>query len=154
MGHICRILVPLCLLATAVSTLRVYPHQLAYFNEFAGGPENGYKHLLHSNLNWGQDLGLLRDWMKLHNIAPAEVGFYMQFQSSMRIYCGVSPSQGRHPGKEWQVWSVSARDVSLLDLKSLDAQPRRRIARIGYGMWGVGVGVCSTDRNHQLPEDN
>lgn len=52
----CRLLVFGSLLATAASSLSVYPHQLAYFNELAGGPKSGYKHLLHSNLEWGQDL--------------------------------------------------------------------------------------------------
>ena len=37
---------------------------LAYFNEFAGGPKNGYKHLLDSNLDWGQDLPLLAEYLK------------------------------------------------------------------------------------------
>jgi len=64
---ICRILVVLCLLATITSTLRVYPHQLAYFNEAAGGPENGWKHLLHSNLDWGQDFQLLSNWIEIHH---------------------------------------------------------------------------------------
>lgn len=44
------------LLWTAASTLAVYPHQLAYFNELAGGPEDGYRHLLGSSFDWGQDL--------------------------------------------------------------------------------------------------
>jgi hypothetical protein len=51
----CRILIGCALLATIASTLRVYPHQLAYFNEAAGGPQNGHRHLLHSNLDLGQD---------------------------------------------------------------------------------------------------
>ena len=50
------LLVALALLWTAFSTLSVYPHQLAYFNELAGGPEEGHRHLLGSNLDWGQDL--------------------------------------------------------------------------------------------------
>jgi hypothetical protein len=54
------------LLATIASTLRVYPHQLAYFNELAGGPENGHRHLLHSNLDWGQDLLLVKEWCRSH----------------------------------------------------------------------------------------
>jgi len=33
MAMCCRILIPLCLLATITSTLQVYPHQLTYFNE-------------------------------------------------------------------------------------------------------------------------
>jgi len=47
------------------SALFAYPHELAYFNEMVGGPRNGYRHLLGSNLDWGQDLLLLRDWMKV-----------------------------------------------------------------------------------------
>ena len=40
----------------AVSVARVHPHYLAYFNEPAGGPANGYRLLVDSNLDWGQDL--------------------------------------------------------------------------------------------------
>jgi hypothetical protein len=39
-----------------VGTVRIFPHYLAYFNELVGGPKNGYKCLLDSNLDWGQDL--------------------------------------------------------------------------------------------------
>jgi hypothetical protein len=64
MKHACRLLIVTLLLGTAVSTLRNYPHELAYFNEAAGGPENGHRHLLHSNLDWGQDLLFLRDLLE------------------------------------------------------------------------------------------
>ena len=37
---------------------------LAYFNEFAGGAKNGYKHLVDSNLDWGQDLPLLAKYVE------------------------------------------------------------------------------------------
>ena len=37
---------------------------LAYFNEFAGGSKNGYKHLVDSNLDWGQDLPLLASYLE------------------------------------------------------------------------------------------
>jgi 4-amino-4-deoxy-L-arabinose transferase-like glycosyltransferase len=44
-----------------VGTLSIFPNYLAYFNELVGGPKNGYKCLLDSNLDWGQDLpGLAR----------------------------------------------------------------------------------------------
>lgn len=62
----CRVLVAGSLMATIVSTLSVYPHSLAYFNEAAGGPENGEKHLLHSNLDWGQDLYYVIDLQRRH----------------------------------------------------------------------------------------
>lgn len=37
---------------------------LAYFNEFAGGSKNGYKYLVDSNLDWGQDLPLLAAYLE------------------------------------------------------------------------------------------
>jgi hypothetical protein len=46
----------------AVTSLSVYPNHLAYFNLAVGGPENGPKYLLDSNLDWGQDLLKLRRW--------------------------------------------------------------------------------------------
>jgi hypothetical protein len=41
------------------SSIWVYPHSLAYFNESVGGPQNGPGHLLGSNIDWGQDLRYL-----------------------------------------------------------------------------------------------
>ncbi|MCS7179406.1 MAG: glycosyltransferase family 39 protein, partial [Anaerolineae bacterium] len=38
----------------ALSTLRMAPHYLAYFNELAGGPNNGWRYLADSNTDWGQ----------------------------------------------------------------------------------------------------
>jgi len=39
----------------AVGSIIIHPHYLAYFNEFIGGPKNGYKYLADSNIDWGQD---------------------------------------------------------------------------------------------------
>ena len=44
------------------SSIRVCPVSLTYFNELAGGPQNGYRHLLGSNLDWGQSLIALKKW--------------------------------------------------------------------------------------------
>ena len=57
-------LIPILLVAwQALSALRIYPHYLAYFNDIVGGPEKGYKYLVDSNLDWGQDLPALRDYL-------------------------------------------------------------------------------------------
>jgi len=45
------------------SSLKIHPHYLAYFNEIAGGPENGWKHLIDSNIDWGQDLKSLKKYL-------------------------------------------------------------------------------------------
>ena len=56
MFRVCRAIVITSLLATATSSLSVYPHELVYFNEFSGGAAHGHHLLLHSNLDWGQGL--------------------------------------------------------------------------------------------------
>lgn len=38
----------------AVSVIRVFPWEIAYFNELVGGPSNGYRYLADSNVDWGQ----------------------------------------------------------------------------------------------------
>jgi hypothetical protein len=48
------------------SSLWVYPHSLSYFNEIAGGPAHGNRHLHNSNVDWGQDLVYLREWLERH----------------------------------------------------------------------------------------
>lgn len=45
------------------STISIYPHYLEYFNEIVGGPENGYKYLLDSNLSWAQDDFYVEDYI-------------------------------------------------------------------------------------------
>ena len=55
--------------AAVVSTASVaaaYPHWLSYFSPLAGGPTRGADHLLDSNVDWGQDLLALRDWLAEH----------------------------------------------------------------------------------------
>jgi 4-amino-4-deoxy-L-arabinose transferase-like glycosyltransferase len=51
------------LLWATISSLFVYPHSLSYFNELVGGPSRGASHLIHSNIDWGQDLFLLKAWL-------------------------------------------------------------------------------------------
>lgn len=46
-----------------ISSLQNSPHHLSYFNEAAGGSGNGHRILCDSNVDWGQDLLLLRDWL-------------------------------------------------------------------------------------------
>lgn len=41
----------------------IWPHYLSYFNEVAGGPSKGYRSLVDSNLDWGQDLKQLKRWL-------------------------------------------------------------------------------------------
>jgi len=59
-----------------VNAARIHPHHLAYFNEFVGGPENGYRYLVDSNLDWGQDLKGLKAYMDAHGIDTIKLSYF------------------------------------------------------------------------------
>ena len=58
------------------SSAITYPHYLAYFNEIAGGPENGHRVLIDSNLDWGQDLKGLKLWMDRHRQKDIQFSYF------------------------------------------------------------------------------
>ncbi|MFH1401948.1 MAG: glycosyltransferase family 39 protein [Parcubacteria group bacterium] len=51
-----------------ISVVSIYPHFLAYFNESVGGPDKGYLYVVDSNLDWGQDLKRLKDWVNANDV--------------------------------------------------------------------------------------
>lgn len=57
-------------------SLRVYPDYLTFFNELAGGPKNGYRYLVDSNLDWGQDLKGLKRWMDNHKVGNIRLAYF------------------------------------------------------------------------------
>jgi 4-amino-4-deoxy-L-arabinose transferase-like glycosyltransferase len=61
------------LLAT---TLWIHPHYLSYFNRIAGGPQNGYKVLTDSNIDWGQDLIRLKEWMVANDVPAVNLAWF------------------------------------------------------------------------------
>ncbi|WP_428936961.1 glycosyltransferase family 39 protein [Fontivita pretiosa] len=59
------IIVALMILAL-LETAWVHPDYLAFFNTLVGGPGNGDRYLLDSNLDWGQDQARARRWLAEH----------------------------------------------------------------------------------------
>jgi len=70
-----RVVLAVLLLWNVGSALAIYPHHLAYFNELAGGPQNGYKCMLDSNLDWGQDLPALKKYLDEHKIGRIKLAY-------------------------------------------------------------------------------
>jgi hypothetical protein len=56
--------------------IAVHPHYLAYFNQFVGGPQSGYRHLVDSNLDWGQDLKGLKSYMDRNGIETIRLSYF------------------------------------------------------------------------------
>jgi hypothetical protein len=62
-----RLLLVSSLTLAIVEGLWIWPDYLAYFNILAGGPSQGYRHLVDSSLDWGQDLKELKHWVQVRS---------------------------------------------------------------------------------------
>lgn len=58
------------------TVILIYPHFLAYFNEIVGGPDRGYIYTVDSNLDWGQDLKRLKQWVDEKGIDKIYVDYF------------------------------------------------------------------------------
>jgi hypothetical protein len=91
-----------------VGTVRIFPHYLAYFNELAGGPAAGYTKLVDSNLDWGQDLPGLRQYMERQNIESVKLSYFgSAFPEAYGVRYEPLPSFPRYS-------EVSQRQLNLL----------------------------------------
>jgi 4-amino-4-deoxy-L-arabinose transferase-like glycosyltransferase len=123
----------------AVTTVRIAPNYLSYFNEAVGGPERGHEYLVDSDLDWGQNIRGLRDWMRARGVGeftlahqtmvePTHYGFEYK-----PIAC--TPSKG------YVAVSVTVL-MSSIRFRGDGAEPCLRwledhdpIDRIGYSIW-------------------
>jgi 4-amino-4-deoxy-L-arabinose transferase-like glycosyltransferase len=134
------------LLFAAFSSLRVAPHQLAYFNEAVGGPAEGYRYLNDSNLDWGQGLKELKRFVErekapiiyLSYFGSAPPSHYVQYQY---VPPGPEPPSARSVPREGRQLLA----ISLFNLYTVFAsdrevfawlRARRPIARLG---WSINV---------------
>jgi len=68
--------IALLCVAQMVIAIRAYPNYLSYFNALVGGSENGYKIAVDSNLDWGQDLKRLKNWVDKNGIDVIYVDYF------------------------------------------------------------------------------
>ncbi len=71
----------------ALGTVIITPHTLSYFNEFIGGPKNGYKFVRDSDLDWGQDLKELKRVLDANGIQRVRLCYFGQ---ALPEYYGIS----------------------------------------------------------------
>ncbi len=58
------------------SNLTVFPSYLPYFNEIKGGPKEGWKYMVDSNVDWGQDLIRLKQFMDKKKINHIKIDYF------------------------------------------------------------------------------
>lgn len=61
--HLPRRIAVVALILLAAESLSIYPNYLAFFNFASGGPGQGPRYLLDSNIDWGQDTRKLKSWL-------------------------------------------------------------------------------------------
>lgn len=69
------ILLTLLCIWYVISSVLIYPHYLSYFNGIVG-PENGYKYFIDSNIDWGQDLNYLKDYLVKNDISQIKLAYF------------------------------------------------------------------------------
>jgi Dolichyl-phosphate-mannose-protein mannosyltransferase len=67
------ILLPALQIAECAS---IFPDYLAFFNAISGGPGNGPHYLVDSNIDWGQDVKKLREWLRAHGTDTARIWYF------------------------------------------------------------------------------
>lgn len=124
----------LALAATAAATASIHPHYLAYFNAASGGPGRGSRHLIDSNLDWGQDLVSLRRWLAAN--APGE-------RVGLAYFGQVNPLVFDERGEGFD-WYLAPPDP--VALKTQTDLPRRYLLdpdgyRLQPGLYAVSVSL-------------
>ena len=63
-------------LATAIGVLSAWPDYLPYVNALFGGPDRAYRLLGDSNVDWGQDLEQLGDYMRENGVDRVALAYF------------------------------------------------------------------------------
>jgi hypothetical protein len=114
------------------SSLYYFPHSMSYFNELIGGPQNGYKHLIGSNIDWGQNSYLLKKWYNKHTEARPIKIVYSSTESFERLGIKNNKQPSNEPETGWfaigvnEIYSSSKQYEYFKQLKPVD--------RIGYSI--------------------
>jgi hypothetical protein len=121
-----------------VSTWRAHPSYLAYVNELFGGPDQGYRLVADSNLDWGQDLGRAARYVREEH--PDEPIYLLYFGTARPSSYGLDAVDLLKvaPGDLDDLHGIllaSASRLALYDDPRFDELRRREpIAQIGHSI--------------------
>ena len=153
---------------TAVSSLWQAPHQLAYFNELIGGPDHGDRYLADTNIDWGQDLKGLKEYMDRDKLPmvylsyfgtapPEEYGIKFQELPSFGAV-DWPPREVQHvpPDEPRKVLAISVTNLQGAYLGepgpyAFFYRHRTPSSKIGYSIWIYDL-TGDTEGRHHLTE--
>ena len=126
----------LALLLMAES-LSIYPHYTAFFNRLVGGPSNGPRYLVDSNLDWGQDLKKLKVYLDQQSIPKVCLSYFGTADPS---YYGIVSEPLPDPQRAAANCVLAVSATTLQDMyvrKGTFAWLRQQkpTARVGYSIY-------------------
>ncbi len=83
-----RHLTAAALIWLAVVAVVSYPSYLGYFNELAGRPRHNYKIATDSNLDWGQDLKRIKQYIDKNSLGDVYIDYSWDGYSALDYYLG------------------------------------------------------------------
>ncbi|MCX6813774.1 MAG: glycosyltransferase family 39 protein [Candidatus Azambacteria bacterium] len=91
-----------------ISVVSIWPSFLAYFNGIAGGPNSGYKFVVDSNIDWGQDILRLSQFIEKNNIKEIKMDYFSGAPAEYYIKTAKIESFDREtPQKGWLAISAT-----------------------------------------------
>ncbi|HUJ08882.1 MAG TPA: glycosyltransferase family 39 protein [Verrucomicrobiae bacterium] len=119
----------------AVEALFAYPLYIQSFNEFVGGPQNGYEYLIDSNYDWGQDAKRLKVFLQKQGIDHIYLKYFGTQLNIEYLHIPntrVDAEQARQIKQGWLV--VSASELMRPEWAWLREQ-RQPFARVAYTLF-------------------
>jgi 4-amino-4-deoxy-L-arabinose transferase-like glycosyltransferase len=113
------------------SSIMIWPHHLSYFNVISGGPEKGYRYLRGSNIDWGQDLPALKDYMEKQALDEVRLSYWGEGDPALYGITFTVPEEGEYADPLNRVYAVS---VNSLDTFRWTAG-KEPDARAGYSIY-------------------
>jgi hypothetical protein len=98
------------LVAFVLSSLATFPHHLGSFNALAGGSTHGWRHLVDSNADWGQELEHLGDYAKEHALGRISLAYFGHVAPELYGLDYALPTPvpaGQTPAPGWYAISVN-----------------------------------------------
>ena len=71
-----KVLLGMMLFVYCLPAFTIFTDYLSYFNHASGGPKNGHRWLIDSNIDWGQDLPALKRYMTDNRVATIKLGYF------------------------------------------------------------------------------
>jgi hypothetical protein len=132
---------------TAASSICIAPHHLAYFNELVGGPGNGWRCLGSSNLDWGQDLVGLKQFMEREGVPMIYLSYFgtaapeaygIRYQYVPGFYWWPPPTDTLPPGSGRELFAISVDHLQGTHFADKERYhwlfSRTAVAKIGYSI--------------------